>query len=84
MTENIISTEKVVSSVMPQSLVNHDSSSLTLEGLATYLATVRAVLLVLAGNMAEHWSLLCEALVTELTAVRSLSRVGAVVLVKTG
>lgn len=55
-----------------------------LEGLATYLATVRAVLLVLAGNMAEHWSLLCEALVTELTAVRSLSRVGAVVLVKTG
>lgn len=84
MTENIISTEKVVSSVMPQSLVNHDSSSLTLEGLATYLTAVRAVVLVLAGDMAEHRALLCEALVTELTAIRPLSRVGAMVLVKTG
>ena len=72
--------KKYILTVVPRSHV----AILTLEGLATYLATVRAVLLVLAGNMAEHWSLLCEALVTELTAVRPLSRVGAVVLVKTG
>lgn len=57
---------------------------ITFEGLATDLAEVGPALLVAAGHVPQEGALLREALLTELTAERPLTRVGAVVLVQTG
>lgn len=57
------------------------AACLTFKGFATYVTTVGAAFLVLAGDMANEGAFLCETLLTELTAKGTLTCVCAVVFV---
>lgn len=54
------------------------------EGFATYVTTVGAALLVFAALVADEGAFLCEALLTNITAKRTLTSVCPVVFIETG
>lgn len=56
-------------------------AGLTFEGFATYMTTVRTAFLMLAGLVADEGAFLCEALLTNITAERTLTCVRPVVFI---